>query len=86
MIAAYPDAKFVHIERDVDKWLNSMAAVFTSVESIVNSPVMDMVALYDPFVKSFIRVQKTMSKILHHDMSAKDSRAIKFLAQDYIQL
>lgn len=86
MIAAYPDAKFIHVERDINKWLKSMHNVFTTVDPILRSPIMRIIALYDPFIKSFLRMQKTMGATLGHGMSPSDPRASKFLAEDYVQL
>lgn len=86
MIAAYPDAKFIHVERDINKWLKSMHNVYTTVDPVLRSPIMRIIALYDPFIKSFLQMQKTMGAILGHGMSPLDPRASNFLAEDYVQL
>lgn len=86
IIAAYPDAQFIHVDRDPDKWLTSILTVIGSVELVLDSSTIKAMALYDPFIKSWRDVHKTIFGVLRHDHGPEDSVSSEVLRSDYLEL
>ncbi|KAF3760469.1 hypothetical protein M406DRAFT_295808 [Cryphonectria parasitica EP155] len=86
IIAAYPDAKYIHVDRDVDKWLVSVLNIWHTVRPLLNSTAMKFMALYDPFIKLFISLHVTILRCLDHGMHNEDPNMAIVLKEDYLQL
>lgn len=86
IIAAYPDAQFIHVDRDPDKWLTSVLNVFGSVEPILDSSVIRVMGLYDSFIKPWRLLHKNLFAVLRHDLKPEDPMTTTVMKDDYLQL
>lgn len=86
IIAAYPNATFIHVDRDVDKWATSVANIFGLVEPLLDATYMKLMATYDVFIRRYISLHVMMLRVLCHERKTTDPVARKLLKDDYLEL
>lgn len=86
IIAAYPNATFIHVDRDVEKWATSITNVLGTVEPLLDATSMKLMATYDLFVRRYISLHVMMLRVLCHDRKSSDPVGKKMMKDDYLAL
>lgn len=86
LIAAYPNATFIHVDRDVDKWATSVANIFGVVEPLLDATYMKLMASYDFFIRRYISLHVMLLRVICHDRKMADPVAIKLMKDDFLEL
>lgn len=86
IIAAYPDATFIHVDRDVEKWSASVTNVLGTVEPLLDAFFMKAMATYDVFIRRYISLHVMLFRVLYHDRKSSDPVGQKLLKDDYLEL
>lgn len=86
IIAAYPNATFIHVDRDVDKWVTSMTNVLGTVEPLLDATPMKLMATYDLFIRRYISLHVMLFSVLYHGRKSSDPVGQKMLKDDYLAL
>lgn len=86
IIAAYPNATFIHVDRDVDKWATSVTNVLGTVEPLLDAISMKLMATYDLFIRRYISLHVMLLRVLYHERKTSDPVGGKMLKDDYLQL
>ncbi|KAF9872359.1 hypothetical protein CkaCkLH20_10186 [Colletotrichum karsti] len=72
LVAAYPDAKFVLIERDPEAWRKSIAKTFLPFGEFLASPAMRLVSLVDPYTCHISRLGEGFGRVLYGGYTGPD--------------
>lgn len=86
IIAAYPNAKFIHVDRDVEKWATSVTNIFGMVEPLLDAMSMKLMATYDPFIRRYISLHVMLFRVMCHERKTTDPVAKKMMMEDYLAL
>lgn len=86
IIAAYPNATFIHVDRDVDKWATSVTNVLGTVEPLLDAISMRLMATYDLFIRRYISLHVMLLRVLYHERKTSDPVGGKMLKDDYLAL
>lgn len=86
IIAAYPNATYIHVDRDVDKWATSVLNVFGMVEPLLDAIPMKLMATYDLFIRRYISLHVMLFRVMCHDRKTSDPVAQKMMKDDYLEL
>lgn len=86
IIAAYPNATFIHVDRDVDKWATSVTNVFGTVEPLLDATWMKLMATYDLFIRRYMSLHVMLLRVICHDRKTKDPVGQKMMKDDYLEL
>lgn len=86
IIAAYPNATFIHVDRDVEKWATSVTNVLGTVEPLLDSTAMNLMATYDLFIRRYITLHIMLLRVLCHERKTSDPVAQKMMKDDYLAL
>ncbi|KAI3401971.1 hypothetical protein diail_3945 [Diaporthe ilicicola] len=86
IIAAYPDAIFIHVDRDVEKWATSVQNVLGTVEPLLDAWFMKLMATYDLFIRRYISLHVMVLRVLCHERKTSDPVGKKMMKDDYLAL
>lgn len=86
IIAAYPNATFIHVDRDVDKWATSVTNVLGTVEPLLDATSMKLMATYDLFIRRYISLHVMLLRVLYHGRKTSDPVGRKMMKDDYLAL
>lgn len=86
IIAAYPSATFIHVDRDVDKWVTSVTNVLGTVEPLLDATSMKLMATYDLFIRRYISLHIMLFRVLYHGRQTSDAVGQKMMKDDYLAL
>lgn len=86
IIAAYPNATFIHVDRDVDKWATSVTNILGTVEPLLDAISMRLMATYDLFIRRYISLHVMLLRVLYHERKTSDPVGKKMMKDDYLAL
>ena len=84
MVAAYPNARFVHVERDVDKWYRSIMNTLGHSLRAVDEFPMKQLRLFDNYIDKFCSFHLMVRRLWWHGRELEDGEEV--LKRDYIEL
>jgi len=84
MVAAYPNARFVHVERDVDKWYRSIMNTLGHSLKAVDEFPMKQLRLFDNYIDKFCSFHLMVRRLWWHGRELEDGEEV--LKRDYIEL
>jgi hypothetical protein len=84
IVASYPDAKFMHVERDVDKWYQSVMNTLGHSLKAVDQYPLKQLRLVDNFIDKFCSFHLMVYRVWWHGKKLEDGEDV--LKQDYIEL
>ncbi|KAI0125479.1 hypothetical protein BJ170DRAFT_433661 [Xylariales sp. AK1849] len=82
LVACYPSAQFMHMERDVDTWYRSMDNTGGPMFKAVDQFPLRQMRRIDDFVDKFCSLHLTLEHIWCHDKSWEEGE--EFCKQDYL--
>jgi hypothetical protein len=86
IVAAYPNATYIHVDRDAEKWATSVTNVLGTVEPLLDASYMKLMATYDVFIRRYISLHVMLLRVLFHERKSSDPVAQKMMKNDYLEL
>ena len=83
-MACYPDAKFIHIERDVDGWYRSVMNMLVESFKAVDRWPLKQLQLVDSFVDKFCKFHLLVFRLWWYGRALEDGEEV--LKKDYNEL
>jgi hypothetical protein len=83
-VTYYPEAQFLHMERDIDKWYPSLDNTLGAVLRDMDRFPMKYLRLIDNFVDKFSMVNKVFARVVCHDKLWTEGEAD--CRKDYLEL
>jgi hypothetical protein len=83
-VAAYPNATFIYVERDVDKWYKSIMNTLGRSLKVVDQYPLKQLRWFDNFIDKFCSFHLMVHRVWWHGRALEDGEEV--LKGDYLKL